>query len=104
MKILIIYFYFNRFENILICTHKLLNLCLHYLKERLTVLLPKFFTRHVNLTVLPTRPVIFEGTVVSNVGPPVPGVGKSCKKSVKKRFEAHSKEPERKLKIFSIII
>lgn len=40
--------------------------------------------------------MIFEGTVVSNVGPPVPGVGKSCKKSVKKRFDAHSKEPEKK--------
>lgn len=34
--------------------------------------------------------------VVSKVGPPVPGVGKSCRKSVKKRFEAPSVLPVNK--------
>lgn len=70
-------------------------MCLYKHITILTVRFPKFFTRQVSFTVLPTSPVIFVGTVVSNVGPPVPGVGMSCRKSVKKRFEAPSREPEK---------
>lgn len=65
---------------------------------KLTVRFPKFFTRHVNLTVFPTSPVMLLLMVVSKVGPPVPGVGRSCRKSVKNRFEAlcdcSAKKPE----------
>lgn len=38
---------------------------------------------------------MFVPMVVSKVGPPVPGVGRSCRKSVKKRFEAPSVQPEK---------
>lgn len=54
---------------------------------------PRFLTRQVIFTVLPTRPVMLLGMLVSKVGPPVPGVGRSCKKSVKNRFEAPSELP-----------
>lgn len=59
----------------------------------LTVRLPRFLTRQFIFTVLPTRPVMLVGMVVSKMGPPVPGVGRSCKKSVKNRFEAPSELP-----------
>lgn len=52
----------------------------------LTVRLPKFLTRHTRCTVLPTSPVTLSGAVVSKYGP-VPGVGYSCRKSVRNRRE-----------------
>lgn len=59
----------------------------------LTVRFPRFFTLHTKWTLLPTKPVIFDGMVVSKYGP-VPGVGYSCKKSVRKRRELPSDDPE----------
>jgi hypothetical protein len=65
----------------------------------LTVLFPKFLTLHTKWTVFPTRPVTFDVTVVSKYGP-VPGVGKSCKNSVRNFRELPAKAPvkERKKK------
>lgn len=78
----------------LFCTHcrnstnSLKNRQVHYKQARwiLTVRLPRFFTLHIKCTFLPTKPVIFDGMVESKYGP-VPGVGNSCKKSVKNRLE-----------------
>lgn len=63
----------------------------------LTVRLPKFFTLHTKCTFFPTKPVMFDGIVESKYGP-VPGVGYSCKKSVKNRLELPKHEPEREIK------
>lgn len=52
--------------------------------QLLTVLLPRFFTRQLRQAVLPTSPVRLLGTEVSKCGP-VPGVGSSCRKSVRNR-------------------
>ena len=62
----------------------------------LTVLLPKFFTLQLRYAVLPTMPVRLVGTVVSKNGP-VPGVGKSCRKSVRNFLVPRAPE-ERKQK------
>lgn len=59
----------------------------------LTVRFPRFFTLHTKWTLLPTNPVIFDGMVVSKYGP-VPGVGYSCRKSVRKRRELPSDDPK----------
>lgn len=65
-------------------------------KIQLTVRLPRFFTLHTKWTLLPTNPVIFAGIVVSKYGP-VPGVGNSCRKSVRKRRELPSDDPRRQM-------
>lgn len=54
--------------------------------RKLTVRFPKFFTLQMRCTVLPTSPVTLGGRLVSKYGP-VPGVGYSCRKSVRNRFE-----------------
>lgn len=59
----------------------------------LTVRFPRFFTLHTKWTFLPTKPVIFDEIVESKYGP-VPGVGYSCKKSVRKRLELPIQESE----------
>lgn len=71
-------------------------------KSILTVRLPRFFTLQTKCTVFPTNPVILDGMVVSKYGP-VPGVGYSCRKSVKNRLELPSEEPEKEhfFKMFS---
>lgn len=66
-------------------------------RKMLTVRLPKFFTLHTKCTFFPTKPVMFDGIVESKYGP-VPGVGYSCKKSVKNRLELPKHEPEREIK------
>lgn len=63
------------------------------INKLLTVRLPKFLTLQIRWTVFPTNPVIFAGTDVSKYGP-VPGVGYSCRKSVKKRRELATEEPK----------
>lgn len=60
---------------------------------QLTVLFPRFLTLHTRCTFLPTNPVIFDGMVLSKYGP-VPGVGNSCRKSVKNRLEPQKHIPE----------
>lgn len=55
-------------------------------------MLPRFFTLHTKCTFLPTKPVMFDGIVLSKYGP-VPGVGNSCRKSVRKRFEPARQQP-----------
>lgn len=59
----------------------------------LTVRLPRFFTLHTKWTFFPTKPVILDEIVESKYGP-VPGVGYSCKKSVRKRLELPKQESE----------
>lgn len=44
---------------------------------------------------MPTKPVMFDGIVLSKYGP-VPGVGNSCRKSVKNRFEPAKQQPANK--------
>lgn len=61
----------------------------------LTVRLPRFFTLHTKCTFLPTKPVMLEETVLSKYGP-VPGVGNSCKKSVRNRLELPKQVPANK--------
>lgn len=69
--------------------------CYIYIFISLTVRLPRFFTLHTKCTFLPTKPVIFDGIVVSKYGP-VPGVGNSCRKSVKNRLELPKQVPANK--------
>lgn len=57
----------------------------------LTVRFPKFFTLHTRCTVFPTSPVKFDCIEVSKWGP-VPGVGHSSRKSVRK-FRKHDAIP-----------
>lgn len=70
-----------------------LHLLCYSVQYLLTVRLPRFFTLHTKCTFLPTKPVIFDGIVVSKYGP-VPGVGNSCRKSVKNRLELPKQVPE----------
>lgn len=64
------------------------------LKKRVwhTVRFPRFFTLHTRWTVLPTSPVMLDGTDVSKYGP-VPGVGHSCRKSVRNLREPVARLP-----------
>ena len=59
-----------------------LSLQNHFKLKLLTVRFPKFLTLQTKCTVLPTKPVTFDIADVSKYGP-VPGVGKSCKNSVR---------------------
>lgn len=52
-------------------------------------------TLQTKWTFLPTKPVIFDGIVVSKYGP-VPGVGNSCRKSVKNRLELAKQVPAKR--------
>lgn len=65
----------------------------------LTVRFPKFFTLHTRCTVFPTSPVKFDCMEVSKWGP-VPGVGHSSRKSVRK-FLRHDAIPPGKQKYVS---
>lgn len=61
--------------------------------RRLTVRFPKFFTLHTRCTVFPTSPVKFDCIEVSKWGP-VPGVGHSSRKSVRKFLKHDAIPPE----------
>lgn len=64
----------------------------YHISLLLTVRFPKFLTLQTKCTVLPTKPVTFDIADVSKYGP-VPGVGKSCKNSVRNFRDVPAKAP-----------